>query len=441
MTSSIKFIFNKFRSHIVSITENREEFEKYIECWDEEKRHNLFRRKRVWTFARTVQAILSCFKESLSVEVEAFLLRQNLRITTSEAYIKRRAFISSELFRDLSTSLLRLASRNGIMKGWLNGMYLCGIDGTRLSLPYTPALYKKYRQRSDRGHNLARGVFITDLINRTVVAADILPNKTEERKAALSLMEKHEFPYGLKSTIFVMDRGYPSLQLMNWFHRHTGGFIIRARRDTNPAISRFMDSTDTTTEVTLSLSSNRRDIPYARPTPLKVRLIKRQDPSKAFEPVVIITDLDRKQFTDACILQAYRLRWNSETEIGTAKNELQIEVFSGIREICIRQDFFANILLYNIESLIRIPCNETLANHKNRYRVQVDMNCSWEPVCGLVAAIFQPQRAFDNELTFIVKIFLRIHSIIRPGRHGPRIKKRIKLDGKYITLTNYKRGL
>ncbi len=41
--------------------------------------------------------------------------------------------------------------------------------------------------------------------------ADMYPNKTEERKAALESLTSDTFPYPLLFTVFVMDRGYRAL--------------------------------------------------------------------------------------------------------------------------------------------------------------------------------------------------------------------------------------
>lgn len=439
MIEKVRVIFNTFREHIVELSNSRALRDRYVVCPDPKKRGGLFSRMRVWTFRVLTVAIMSCFRKSLSVEVMEFLRREKLPQTTPEAYIIRRGLISDELFRDLNTFLLKEADAKGLIPRWHGGRYLCGIDGTRLSLPYTPDLYKKYRQRSDRGHNLARGVFVTDLLGRTIVAADIVPNNTEERKAALALLCSHEFPMDLQSTVFVMDRGYPSLFLMNWFHKNTGGFVIRACRHTAPAVARFMDSDSTEATVELELSSNRHDIAYPKPEPLTVRLVKR--PMGKGEPVVLVTDLDPLLFPAAMILEAYRMRWNVETEIGTAKNQLQIEIVSGNREICVRQDFFAAVLIYNMETLIRIPLDSALAARAARLTYRVDMNCTWLLMVALVAELLRPPDRFDCVLTFCVKFFLRTVSAERPNRSFPRIKRSIKVNGKYMPFTNYKRGL
>ena len=446
MGKTICTFFNNLRSHIVEVCSNRDNFEPYLICTDEAERKKLFSRVRSWTLLRVVNAVLLCFKETLSTEIIEFFLSKDKPSTTSEAYIKRRGFVSSLLFRDLNDWIINEMADSQMAKTWKRGKYLCGIDGTRLSLPYTPELYKLYRERDDKGHNLARGAFITDLVNRVIIRADIYPNKTEERKASLELLTSGEFPYPLQSTVFVMDRGYPSLQLMNWFNDNTAGFIIRARRDTNPQIAKFMDSNLKSTSVVLILSKNRRDIDYPCPKPLKVRLVKRppihnDDDQNDNEPVVFITNLDKSEFDDKTIASAYRMRWRSETEIGTEKNELQIEIFSGIRDICIRQDFYAAIILYNIESIIRIPSNLKLKKHKGKEPIQVDLNQTWQFTISLVNNLFGPQSELDAILTFTVNLYLRLYSVERPGRASPRNKRKIKVSGKYITFTNYKRAI
>lgn len=100
------------------------------------------------------------------------------------------------------------------------------------------------------------------------------------------------------------------------------------------------------------------------------------------------------------------MRWHVETGIGTAKNELQIELFSGLKDICIQQDFFAAILIYNIETLIRIPVNKMLADRDGKHKFQVNMNCTWFIVQTLIEKLYKPPEDFDKILTFSVKYLL-----------------------------------
>lgn len=449
MDNRVSDIFNKFREIIVGLPNDRAKLDPYLIQSGKTPVNRLFTRTRIWTFPAIVGAILSCFKETLSWEVTRFLDPVDLKGSTKEAFIKRRQCISDRLFRDFNTTLCKLAHNSeGFLKRWHCGHYLCAIDGTRYTMPYTKELYSKYRQKTGKGYNIARGVIVSDVINRLILAGDLLPNKTEERKAALQTLSSIEFPYPLKETVFVMDRGYPSRFLMNWFADNTAGFIIRAKRDSNPQIGEFMDDTECNEKrIVISLSKNRHDLDYPRPNPLEVRLIKREklkgdDDGK--EPTVFITNLlDSDMYPSEVMKDAYRDRWNVETEIGTTKNELQIEVFSGYLDSSIRQDFFSAMIMYNIETIIRIPCNKTdaLVKSSRKYKYQVDMNATWEAVRLLIKALLLTDKNFESVLTHIVNYCLRVRSPIRKGRAFPRMKRVQKLNGKYNTYPNYKRGL
>ncbi len=102
--------------------------------------------------------------------------------------------------------------------------------------------------------------------------ADMYPNKTEERKAALESLTSDTFPYPLLFTVFVMDRGYPSLYPMNWFAKEYRRVHNTRPPRLNPQVAAFMDSDKSSETVTLKLSPNRRDIDYPDPDPLRYAL-------------------------------------------------------------------------------------------------------------------------------------------------------------------------
>jgi hypothetical protein len=43
---------------------------------------------------------------------------------------------------------------------------------------------------------------------------------------------------------------------------------------------------------------------------------------------------------------------------GFEKNELQIECFSGLKPLCIQQDFFATLFVYNLQRIIEKQSEE-----------------------------------------------------------------------------------
>lgn len=118
MEEKIRVIFNAFREHIVEVCDDKSQRDRYIVC-PPTKKATLFTRVRVWTFRLLVTAIMACFRRTLSVEIMEFLEKEKLPQTTPEAFIKRRGFISCDLFRDLNTWLLKTAADNEFIKNGL----------------------------------------------------------------------------------------------------------------------------------------------------------------------------------------------------------------------------------------------------------------------------------------------------------------------------------
>lgn len=444
MRQTLYNIFNKLYRFIVDVSNNNSMRERYITCEDSLGKSHVFTRKRCWSFDLLVRAIMFSPKETLNAGLREFFISTKMPPTSKEAFIKRRTLVSPKFFRDMGHYLITIAKDSGLLKTWIGDTFLANIDGTRISLPYTKELYSKYRQRDDKGHNLARVTFITDSINKNIISAGMVPNTMEERKAALSLLRDEPFPYPVNKTIFTMDRGYPSLYLMNWFHKNTAGFIIRGRRDTNPQISQFMDSEDEEKVITIELSKNRRNIEYETPKPIKVRLVKLPRQSKQHEPVVIITDLlDVKRYPTKSIKDAYIRRWSVETIIGIEKNELQIELFSGTRECCVLQDFYAAINIFNMGILIKIVSDQeiTASNYGKalKHSYQTNLNSEWILVRELILIMNLPRSKIIGFLTFCVNYCVKHTSVVRAGRHQPHNKRTFKSSGKYVTLQNYKR--
>lgn len=69
----------------------------------------------------------------------------------------------------------------------------------------------------------------------------------------------------------------------------------------------------------------------------------------------------------------YFMRWKIETSFDIIKNKLQIENFSGNSKLAIKQDFYAQILLFNMVEDIKRETNESLES-KRKYEYIVNTN-------------------------------------------------------------------
>ncbi|GHT19540.1 hypothetical protein AGMMS4957_04020 [Bacteroidia bacterium] len=137
------------------------------------------------------------------------------------------------------------------------------------------------------------------------------------------------------------------------------------------------------------------------------------------------------------------MRWGIETYYGFEKNELQIESFSGIRPLCILQDFFANLFVYNLQSIIEKQSEPYLeaVSKKRNYQYKINKNVSFAMLKDRMIELFLERKEPADILMELQALFEQNLEPVRPGRKYPRIKKVRKVNGKYITLTNYKRAI
>jgi hypothetical protein len=223
-------------------------------------------------------------------------------------------------------------------------------------------------------------------------------------------------------------------------------FVMRVSSNSNNAVKDFLasEATDLTIEWIPPYASLKklRDMGYSvnTRTLVKIRLVKIL--LDTGETEVLVTNLyDTDNNTKEDLKEVYHLRWGIETYYGYMKEELQLGQFSGIRQICIEQDFAANLFLFNLQSLIEKqtePYLEAICR-KRKYRYKINKNSSWASLKNRVVNLFLHE---DSRIILVEleKLFENYLEPIIPGRKYPRIKKR-NPNVKYFTLTNYKRAI
>lgn len=91
----------------------------------------------------------------------------------------------------------------------------------------------------------------------------------------------------------------------------------------------------------------------------------------------MITNLG-EDFTKEELTKLYNLRWGIESKYDDLKNKLQIEIFSGIDNICILQDFYSTMFLSNILAYIEADCAEEIENinssERNKHEYRINTN-------------------------------------------------------------------
>jgi hypothetical protein len=137
--------------------------------------------------------------------------------------------------------------------------------------------------------------------------------------------------------LLLFDRGYPGFWLMYLLLQKGAGFVMRVQRNACNAVK--------------SLNRLRATgMAVSREASIRVRTVKVLPDTGETE--VLITGLyDSTEYTKEDLKEVYRLRRGVETGYGYLKEGLQLGQLSGIRSVCIEQDFAAALCLFILQSL------------------------------------------------------------------------------------------
>jgi hypothetical protein len=220
---------------------------------------------------------------------------------------------------------------------------------------------------------------------------------------------------------------------------------MRCKTTFSNEVKKFIENNKTSVTVTMypSAESIERLREHGhivtKKTGIKVRMLKLKLPDGEIE--VLLTNLFDKRFTLKKISKLYFMRWKIETTYGKQKNQMQMEIFSGHRVLCIKQDYAAGLFVSNLQSIIEKQCEQDLQeiSATRCYEYKINRNISWAFLKNRILKLFiQPNNSFEilMELKFL---FLKNIEPVRPGRQAPRILPKRK-RGKYQTFTNYRRA-
>lgn len=142
----------------------------------------------------------------------------------------------------------------------------------------------------------------------------------------------------------------------------------------------------------------------------------------------LATNLFDPLITQSMFQELYFYRWPVEIKYTELKSRLALEEFSGATTVSVFQEFFINMLLSNLSSLIKNQVDEELlSSSRSSYKYRYQANRSF--VIGRVKRIL-PKILYDIlKLSSIDQLFqdsLRCRSQIIPGRSFRRKKNKAK---------------
>ena len=301
-----------------------------------------FTRKRILPFEDLLRYLLSMHKTSSQSALNKFLERRGMTMSQQALSKARSKFDHSpflKLFNGVRDAFYGAEYLPTLRK--FHDKFLVAIDGSETPLPNLPALLEKFGGTGDD--------FIID--------AAFSPLTVSERDHAKDHIENVGKIIDLKDTIFIMDRGYPSRELIELLSKKSY-YLFRLRAKFSTGIG------------ALPLGSHI----ITMYDDVNVRIVKFTLPSGEVETLMSnLFDLDESEFKDL-----YFKRWRIEVKYDVVKNKLELPCFGGFSENVIMQDFWISMYLANMAAIAKneadVKIKEVREDKDNKHEYQANVN-------------------------------------------------------------------
>ena len=408
-----------------------------------------FIRDRKLPLKKIIGILINLPKRSLSIELRSFFetLGQEDLCCTKGAFSLQRVKLKPMLFKVWNDFLVKSFYRfyGDHVKRW-EGFKLLAVDGSNFSVVNKPKVVAYFGSADNQfgGVPMGRAMQIHDVLNDLTIWGGIFPRKLSEN--AIIANNIRHLP---EDSLTLFDRGYPSYSLIYLLSNEETSrhFVMRCKTTFSNEVKIFVagNKKNIVTTIYPSLESvetlRKHGYIVTKKHGIKIRMVKVILLDGEIE--VLLTDLyDDKIFTVKKLSALYFMRWKIETSYGKQKNQLQIEICSGHKVICIEQDYEAGLFVANLQSIIEKQCDQEVKeiSASRRYEYKINRNVSWASLKNRILKLFIET---DDSLTILIELqnlFIRNIEPVRPGRHVARTRPKRK-RGKYQTFTNYRRAV
>jgi len=317
-----------------------------------------FTRNRKLSFEDIAQFVLGNLGTNMDFECLNFCKGRKKDVSVA-ALSKARDKIKYTAFEEL----LKETSEDIRVKHTFKGYRLTSYDGLKGELPRTADLMKTYTASKKNKYPQFHAVAEYDVLNCCYTNAIFKPGTTDERSAAIELFEVHSFE---GPEIFLLDRGFPSVQMIQEIEKINKKYVMRVSKSFLKEVNNFGKSKESDINIQINYDKRRavknRVSGIEFPCLLKLRCIKIELESGKTE--ILITNLSDNEFSRKEIGELYNLRWKIEIAFLDLKYAIRIEDFMGIKENSIKQEFYASLIKANISMQIIGLANDILYNKK-----------------------------------------------------------------------------
>jgi hypothetical protein len=333
-------------------------------------------------------------------------------LTHARAKLKHTAFI--ELSQECVLPAI-YANPASPPKLW-RGHRLLGMDSSILRLPNKPELREAFTpvdvlcQFGPTGVGMAQGRIsvLYDLLNRAGLDARLEPSALGEVDLAIQQLSQAR-----AGDVVISDRGYAGYHFLAAHQQQGVHFIVRCSKGSfAPARELFRANQAGVSRVaTLRAPADERAWMTREGWPLEltVRFVSVRLSTGELE-VLVTSLLKQELYPMEEFLEIYGRRWGHETFYLMLKSRLDLENFSGETTEAVRQDFYAAVLLCNLESILTQPAQAALAarglEKPRQHPQQVNRANSYHALKSRLFELLESSRAPEETLAELQKMFL-----------------------------------
>lgn len=382
---------------------------------------NHFVRKRKLSLFQVIMYLLYTSKASMFQNLSR--IREDLGNLdfpdiSKQALSKARQFINPALFKELYYLSVDLFYKQLPSRKFWNGYHLFAIDGSKIELPNSKSNFEFFGEMfgypdPNRRFTMGLGSIVYDVLDDYIVHASFQRYLASERSAALEHLHNLEDLNIYQNSVVIFDRGYYSEDMFRYCVEHQHLCLMRLKQNYNIAKKCSGD-------IITVLPGNEKD----RTEDTKIRVIEviLNDGTKEY----LATNLFDSHISQQMFRELYFYRWPVETKYKELKSRLAIEEFSGATTTSVLQEFYINVLLSNLSSLIKNQVDEEIqitAKSTNKYRYQANRAF----IIGRIKTIVPKILCNLFDLSVIDRLYkesLRCRSQIMPGRTFRRKKNK-----------------
>lgn len=375
-----------------------------------------------------ISLILRKSAKSLQIKLNEFFEHESENTVSASAYTQARANLKHTAFIELNEgAFIDPVYSDGDYKRY-KGFRLLAVDGSKLRLPDTKDIREEFgtiRIKSQHIEGLYTGAqssVLYDVLNDVLVDSIIAPGKTSE----LSLAKEH-LRKVTSEDLILFDRGYPGYELFAEILKKNANFVCRCSKTAFGEVKNFLaESTQEDTVVTLypQRELKKSIVELGLPSFLRIRLVKVVLSTGEIE-ILATSLLDPAKYLLEDFKELYAMRWQVETLFDRLKNRLALENFTGKTAKAVKQDFYATVLITNMESAIAGEVDDEFIKAETPQQVNksVSFNAIMHAAYDIAACQYSEVEDIVENLQ---NLFLKGTNYVRKNRIVPRKKTPVR---------------